>query len=246
MLNLFKRDKKVTVDSVLQVKGWSDSFLAPTILYVPDLEVAKYGEKTVETMITHCDIKPGSPLEDMVIKEVKKNHNLSDGDLIKYSSACCFAYAIVVNKKFKKLSNKQKLVLLLLEAYRAEGYYLNGIPVLRGLTNGEIVDRAAALVHATDLFGKMAVSGALKKQRKVFDNSCYRASSHKLFQKAPKEKIYTDRFLSQVEQAVAEEAEAEQTVEAEKTAEQPTPTPEPTAEETKTSITNKGKGKGAA
>lgn len=190
MGKLFNRKKekcKIELNNTYTVKGWSNCFLAPLITIVRDLQVHDHNGHYIEALISHIKCEKSSAVKAFVTTHMIDQYNIAN-KYHQFSDYPAFGYLIVVSDKFTKLPRKQKLVLLLLEAARAEGVDLtNNVGELNDASDDSISEQIEAIIKVTDLFGKMTVKKAIGKARKTIDNSCYKASSHKFFQRAPKE-----------------------------------------------------------
>ena len=214
-MSIFKRNQKkcsVVLDNTYNVKGWSNCHMAPIVTVIKDLQVYEKSGKYISALISHINCNKSSSVKQFVRDELAKANEKPT-----FGSAS-YDYLIVVSDKFKMLPRKQKLVLLLLESCRAEGIDTTEFDI--GTDSAETSEYIEALIKASNMFGKWTVNGAIKKARKTIDNSCYKASSHKFFQRAPK-KVYDAQ------------------------SEQQNPTSDPTSEQTKTDTSSKAKTAGA-
>ena len=181
-----KKECKIELNNTYAVKGWSNCFMAPIITVVPNLQIHKHGEKYIDTMITHIKCNKSVAVTEFVKKQLSVANNLDEA-FVNTSTHSSFDFLIVVSKKFKRLPRKQQLALLVLETARAGGIEMNVDANFNDASDEEICKDIEALIKATDMFGKRTVSKAVEKARNVTDKSCYKASSHKFWQRAPKE-----------------------------------------------------------
>ena len=200
-----KKECKIELNNTYAVKGWSNCFMAPIITMVPNLQIHKHGDCYINALITHIKCNKSVAVTEFVKKQLVEANKL-DETFVNTSTHTSFDFLIVVSNKFKRLPRKQQLALLVLETVRAGGIEMNVDVNFNDASDVEICKEIEAIIKATDMFGKRTVSKAVDKARNVTDKSCFKASSHKFFQRAPKE-AYTSCTSNAAEKPVGEESD---------------------------------------